>query len=217
MLLNSYYVQGVCFEGRSRFSVCVVQDPRDWNLKILDEADGRFYFEFPRDWSKAKGDGLEYVFPTLMALQGFPQLEKRCVHGCRQLKQLVRYIEGRKEHDVVLQQLQFLKPLTKFLVSGCPLLSHSFVHLEVEEAHLEDVQLSTFKGSFKYRNRLRLCGTTEYHNLVLEINKDGLNGLTFLEVERCKDIECLVDATTQNGPNSAFTHLEKLRIIIAGA
>ncbi|GMJ10048.1 hypothetical protein HRI_004673900 [Hibiscus trionum] len=154
----------------------------------------------------SKCDGLEYIFPTMMAPQGLPQLENLRVHDCGQLKQLVRRIEGRTENDVELQ------PLTKFSVSGCPLLSDSFVGLKVEEAHLEDVRLSAFMGSFSCQNYLQLGGTTEDHNVVPEANKDGLNGLTSLHLSSCKDLECLVDTTTGNGPTSAFTHLKILKI-----
>ncbi|KAK8706364.1 hypothetical protein V6N13_049933 [Hibiscus sabdariffa] len=157
-------------------------------------------------------DGLEYIFPSLMAPQGLPKLESVSVHDCCQLKQLVRSIEGRTENDVMFKQLQFSKPLKLFSVSDCPLSSNSFVHLEVEEAYLEKVQLSAFKGSFSCRKHLELSGTTENYNLVPEANEDGLNGLTSLIVDSCHDLECLVDTTVGNGPTSAFTHLEKLNI-----
>ncbi|KAK8706366.1 hypothetical protein V6N13_049935 [Hibiscus sabdariffa] len=86
-------------------------------------------------------DGLDHIFPTMMAPQGLPQLEHLSVHYCRQLKQLVRRIEGRTENDVLLQQLQFSKPLSKFSVVDCPLLRDSFVHLDVEVASFEKVRL----------------------------------------------------------------------------
>ncbi|KAK9004767.1 hypothetical protein V6N11_042223 [Hibiscus sabdariffa] len=156
-------------------------------------------------------DGLEYIFPTLMAPQGLPQLENIHVHHCRQLKQLVRRTGG-TENDVQLQQLQFLKPLTKFSVSGCPLLSDSFVRLKVEEAHFKDVRLSAFKGSLSIQKHLQLTRAIEGHNVIPEANKDGLNGLTSLEVMQCKDFECLVDTTAVDGSTSAFTHLERLSI-----
>ncbi|TYJ29545.1 hypothetical protein E1A91_A06G075100v1 [Gossypium mustelinum] len=41
---------------------------------------------------------------------------------------------------------------------------------------------------------------------------DGLNGLTSLQLRDCKDLECLVDITTGNGPTFAFTNLKRLSI-----
>ncbi|MBA0568051.1 hypothetical protein Golob_005569 [Gossypium lobatum] len=123
--------------------------------------------------------GLVYIFPTLMAPQGLPLLENLAIHRCPQLKQVVRPKEGRVENDVVLQQLQFSKPLMQFSVSACPLLTDSFVHLE---------------------------------GLLQDAKGDGLNGLTSLQLRDCKDLECLVDITTGNGPTFAFTNLKRLSI-----
>ncbi|KAB2077019.1 hypothetical protein ES319_A06G075700v1 [Gossypium barbadense] len=41
---------------------------------------------------------------------------------------------------------------------------------------------------------------------------DGLNGLTSLQLRDCKNLECLVDITTGNGPTFAFTNLKRLSI-----
>ncbi|MBA0838892.1 hypothetical protein Goarm_004676 [Gossypium armourianum] len=84
--------------------------------------------------------GLVYIFPTLMAPQGLPLLENLAIHRCPQLKQVVRPKEGRVENDVVLQQLQFSKPLMQFSASACPLLTDSFVHLDVEKACFKGLQ-----------------------------------------------------------------------------
>ncbi|KAL4272545.1 hypothetical protein GQ457_13G004890 [Hibiscus cannabinus] len=159
-------------------------------------------------------NSLEYIFPLLMAPQGALQLENLCVYFCRQLKQLVRRIEGMTENDVVLQQLQFSKPLSQFTVFGCPLLSGSFVHLEAEEASFKEVRLSAFKGSLlNSQKHLQLWEIIEDRNLVPKANEVGLNGLNSLQLKDCKDVKCLVDNTTGNGPTSAFTHLETLSII----
>ncbi|KAK8622607.1 hypothetical protein V6N13_117516 [Hibiscus sabdariffa] len=150
---------------------------------------------------------LEYIFPTSMSPQGLPQLEILRMRACPLLKQVVRPVEGRTENDTVL--LQFSKQLMKFSVSACPLLTDSFVHLEVEKASFKGVRLSTFKRSFTGSKRLDLSAI-EDHNLVPDAKADGLNGLTSLGLTWCKHLECLVDTTTTNGPTSAFTHLETL-------
>ncbi|KAG8491508.1 hypothetical protein CXB51_014866 [Gossypium anomalum] len=164
--------------------------------------------------------GLVYIFPTLMALQGLPLLENLAIHRCPQLKQVVRPKEGRVENDVVLQQLQFSKPLMQFSVSACPLLTDSFVHLDVEKAASRyflflldfEVRLSTFKESFSSAKHLEVHYAIEDHNLVPDAKGDGLNGLTSLQLRDCKDLECLVDITTGNGPTFAFTSLKRLSI-----
>ncbi|KAK8348424.1 hypothetical protein V6Z12_A06G080000 [Gossypium hirsutum] len=135
--------------------------------------------------------GLVYIFPTLMAPQGLPLLENLAIHRCPQLKQVVRPREGRVENDVVLQQLQFSKPLMQFSVSACPLLTDSFVHLDVEKACFKEVRLSTFKESFSSAKHLEVHYAIEDHNLVPDAKGDGLNGLMSLQLRDCKDLECL--------------------------
>ncbi|KAG4194729.1 hypothetical protein ERO13_A06G069400v2 [Gossypium hirsutum] len=156
--------------------------------------------------------GLVYIFPTLMAPQGLPLLENLAIHRCPQLKQVVRPREGRVENDVVLQQLQFSKPLMQFSVSACPLLTDSFVHLDVEKACFKEVRLSTFKESFSSAKHLEVHYAIEDHNLVPDAKGDGLNGLMSLQLRDCKDLECLVDITMGNGPTFAFTNLKRLSI-----
>ncbi|KAK8312522.1 hypothetical protein V6Z12_D01G047600 [Gossypium hirsutum] len=114
----------------------------------------------------------------------------------------------------MLQYQQSLRSLSSFSISGCPLLTDSVVHLEAEKASIKGVRLSAFKDSFKTSKRLELDSIRD-HNLVPEANEDGLNGVTSLQLEKCKDLECLVDTTataTKNGPTSAFSHLETLFI-----
>ncbi|KAK8706342.1 hypothetical protein V6N13_049911 [Hibiscus sabdariffa] len=144
-------------------------------------------------------DGLEFIFPTLMAQQGFQGLSLS-LWDCPQLKQVIK---------VDNEQLHFLGSLSSFSLGDCPLFS---ARLEAMEARLTGVRLSTFKRSFNRSKQLQLTEAIEDHNVVPEGNEDGLNGLTWLEVERCKYVECLVDTTTGNSPTSAFTHLEILRI-----
>ncbi|KAK9025563.1 hypothetical protein V6N11_038427 [Hibiscus sabdariffa] len=147
-----------------------------------------------------KCDGLEYIFPALMGQQGHQGLTLS-IGDCPRLKQVIK---------VDNEQLQFLGSLSSFSVKKCPLLS---ARLEATEAHLENVCLSSFKGSFNRSKHLQLRETIEDHNMVPDSNGDGLNGLTSLGVEKCNDLECLVDTTKGNGPTSALTALETLRII----
>ncbi|KAG8502383.1 hypothetical protein CXB51_000458 [Gossypium anomalum] len=150
-------------------------------------------------------DGLEYMFPSL-APQRFQGLTLTIV-SCPQLKQVFRV-----RNDSMLQHQQSLGSLSSFMVSNCLQLIDSVIHLEAEEAIVEDVRLSAFKESFKTSKQLVLRDI-EDHNLVPEANEDGLNGVTSLFLGDCADLECLIDTTTiatKNGPNSAFTHLETL-------
>ncbi|KAB2043801.1 hypothetical protein ES319_D01G044000v1 [Gossypium barbadense] len=153
-------------------------------------------------------DGLEYIFPTSLASHGLQGLTLG-IHCCPKLKQVFRVA-----NDSMLQYQQSLRSLSSFSMSGCPLLTDSVVHLEAGNASIEGVRLSAFKDSFKTSKQLRLS-EIEDHNMVPEANEDGLNGVTSLQLEKCKDLECLVDTTataTKNGPTSAFTHLETLSI-----
>ncbi|TYH86527.1 hypothetical protein ES332_D01G049400v1 [Gossypium tomentosum] len=153
-------------------------------------------------------DGLEYIFPTSMASHGLQGLTLN-IHGCPKLKQVFGVA-----NDSMLQYQQSWRSLSSFSMSGCPLLTDSVVHLEAGNASIEGVRLSAFKDSFKTSKQLRLS-EIEDHNMVPEANEDGLNGVTSLQLEKCKDLECLVDTTataTKNGPTSAFTHLETLSI-----
>ncbi|KAK8648276.1 hypothetical protein V6N13_129034 [Hibiscus sabdariffa] len=148
--------------------------------------------------------GLEYMFPMLMGLQGHQGLTLS-ISDCPRLKQVIKVY-----NDAMLQQLQFLVSLSSFSVRNCPLLS---ARLEAMEARLKNVRLSAFKGSFSRPIHLELRETTEDHNMVPDANEDGLNGLTSLKVMRCMNFDCLVDTTMGNGPTSALTALETLRII----
>ncbi|KAK8706345.1 hypothetical protein V6N13_049914 [Hibiscus sabdariffa] len=148
-------------------------------------------------------DGLEYIFPALMGLQGHQGLSLY-IWGCPELEQVIKV-----ENDVMLQQLQFLGSLSYFSVGSCP---HLVARLEATKAHLKNVQLSAFKGSFNRSKHLELYETTEDHSMVPDANEDGLNELTSLEVNNCHDFECLVDTTTGNGPTSSLNRLEILRI-----
>ncbi|KAK8648244.1 hypothetical protein V6N13_129004 [Hibiscus sabdariffa] len=148
-------------------------------------------------------DSLEYIFPALMGKQGHQGLSLS-ISYCSQLKQVIKV-----ENDVMLQQLQFLETLSSFYVRECPLL---IARLQATRAALQNVCLSSFKGSFNRSKHLQLRETIEDHNMVPDANGDGLNGLTSLVVEKCNDFECLVDTTKGNGPTSVFTHLETLKI-----
>ncbi|KAG8502371.1 hypothetical protein CXB51_000434 [Gossypium anomalum] len=153
-------------------------------------------------------DGLEYIFLTSLAPQWRQGLTLD-IRYCCQLKQVFRV-----GNDSLLQHQQFLRSLSSFTVFCCPQLIDSVVDFEAEEARIERVRLSAFKESFKTSKQLEL-NSIEDHNLVPEANEDGLNGVTSLQLRDCLYLECLVDTTTtatKNGPTSAFTHLETLKI-----
>ncbi|KAB2095553.1 hypothetical protein ES319_A01G045700v1 [Gossypium barbadense] len=153
-------------------------------------------------------NGLEYIFFTSLAPQWLQGLTLN-IRYYRQLKQVFRV-----GNDSLLQHQQFLRSLSSFTVLCCPQLIDSVVHFEAEEARIERVRLSAFKESFKTSKQLEL-NSIEDHNLVPEANEDGLNGVTSLQLRDCLYLECFVDTTTtatKNGPTSAFTHLETLKI-----
>ncbi|TYI41865.1 hypothetical protein ES332_A01G056200v1, partial [Gossypium tomentosum] len=153
-------------------------------------------------------NGLEYIFFTSLAPQWLQGLTRN-IRYYRQLKQVFRV-----GNDSLLQHQQFLRSLSSFTVLCCPQLIDSVVHFEAEEARIERVRLSAFKESFKTSKQLEL-NSIEDHNLVPEANEDGLNGVTSLQLRDCLYLECFVDTTTtatKNGPTSAFTHLETLKI-----
>ncbi|TYG51848.1 hypothetical protein ES288_D10G293900v1 [Gossypium darwinii] len=178
----------------------IVTELEDDEGEISSSVDPHDSLCFPklRELYIVKCDGLEYIFPALMAPQELPELENLPIHDCPQLKQVVRCNEGRDAPRPV----QFPKPLTEFSVSACPLLTDSFVQLKDEKAILKD--------SFHNSKHLQLSEAIEDYNLVQDAN-GGLNGLTSLELKHCKDIKCLVDTTTGNEPTSAFTKLESFK------
>ncbi|XP_022735210.1 uncharacterized protein LOC111288550 isoform X2 [Durio zibethinus] len=160
-----------------------------------------------------KCDGLEYIFPRMMAPQGFPQLENLYIINCHQLKQVFRPAKERDENDTMLPRLKFLTSLMKLTVISCPLLTDSSVHFEAVKAELEEVRLSAFKELFSNTKELILRRSrVGSHNLVPDANGEGLCGLTSLLLEYCEDLECLVDTTTMKVPTSAFTDLVELVI-----
>ncbi|PPR95512.1 hypothetical protein GOBAR_AA25153 [Gossypium barbadense] len=200
----------------------------------------------------------KYIFPTKIAAQGL-RVSTLFIKNCCRLKQVIRVAKDMVENDIMFQQLQFLRSLSSFSVSGCPQITDSVVHLDAEEAYLEclltdastlhlsqpasprlfpfrnnkhhenwsdvapvgtlpsilsnplGIRLSAFKESFSGSKHLQLS-EIEDQNLVPEANREGLNGLTSLELSQCKDLDCLVDTTTMNELTSAFTHLERLSI-----
>ncbi|KAA3467804.1 disease resistance protein [Gossypium australe] len=150
--------------------------------------------------------GLEYIFLTSMAPLGLQGLTLD-IGFCSVLKQVFRV-----GNDSLLQHQQ--RSLSSFSVLQCPQLTDLVVHLEAEEARIKDVRFSAFKESFKTSKHLEL-DSIEDHNLVPEANEDGLNGVTSLRLRDCLHLKYLVDTTTtatKNGPTSAFTHLETLKI-----
>ncbi|MBA0641262.1 hypothetical protein Goklo_025827, partial [Gossypium klotzschianum] len=88
-------------------------------------------------------DGLEYIFPTKMAAQG-PRVLTLSIKNCCRLKQVIRVAKDMVENDIVFQQLQFLRYLSSFSVSGCPQLTDSGVHLDAEEAYLQVLSFYPF-------------------------------------------------------------------------
>ncbi|XP_022776641.1 disease resistance protein At4g27190-like [Durio zibethinus] len=82
--------------------------------------------------------------------------------------------------------------------------------------HIKGCPLEAFKELFSNVEDLTLDGIMGYKNLNVPISYQGrgLNKLTSLELQDCKDIECLIDTTQdQVLGNVAFSNLVKLTIM----
>ncbi|OMO49376.1 hypothetical protein COLO4_38572 [Corchorus olitorius] len=145
---------------------------------------------------------LKYVFPITLA-QGLPRLESAKIIDCPQLIQVFNMAIEREEEDIVLPQLRVLT------LNGCPLLTRFSIKQGVVplQLHLKDVPLSAFK---EYISNAKLNLTLErktdqLKNLVPNVDSRGLNELNFLKIEDCKELECLVDTTSNEGGHVTLT------------
>ncbi|TYH74857.1 hypothetical protein ES332_D05G432500v1 [Gossypium tomentosum] len=70
--------------------------------------------------------------------------------------------------------------------------------------------LSAFNHLFCNVEKLKLGNVSGQKNIVPSIGKMGVNELTSLELESCKDMEFLTDITRDQGPTVAFSNLMPL-------
>ncbi|XVF77050.1 hypothetical protein PTKIN_Ptkin14bG0008700 [Pterospermum kingtungense] len=155
---------------------------------------------------------LEYIFPNFMASQGLPQLQKLSMQYLPQLKQICRPAMQREENSIFLSQPQELLPsLTELKLRDCPELIDALVI--PKEANLEGVELSKLRDVlFTNTKTLFLQRINGAHNLIPEVDKEGLNKLAVLAFHNCSSFEYLIDRTKKNVPNRAFTNLAELSL-----
>ncbi|MBA0625396.1 hypothetical protein Godav_010597, partial [Gossypium davidsonii] len=72
--------------------------------------------------------------------------------------------------------------------------------------------LSAFNHLFCNVEKLKLGNVSGQKNIVPSIGKMGINELTSLELESCKDMEFLTDITRDQGPTVAFSNLVELNV-----
>ncbi|MBA0809742.1 hypothetical protein Gohar_025366, partial [Gossypium harknessii] len=72
--------------------------------------------------------------------------------------------------------------------------------------------LSAFNNLFCNVEKLKLGNVRGQKNIMPSIGKMGVNELTSLELESCKDMEFLTDITRDQGPTVAFSHLVELNV-----
>ncbi|XP_022766684.1 probable disease resistance protein At4g27220 [Durio zibethinus] len=134
--------------------------------------------------------------------------------------------EGSNASLSELNLLSHLKALTLCVRSKC--LSKHFVFPKLERyaimvnkwqhdnyptsktLKIKESSLDAFKSLLLNVEDLSLDSITGYKNLVPVLDRQGLQKLTFLELQDCKDIECLIDTTQHQSPTTAFSNLEKL-------
>ncbi|XP_022735672.1 disease resistance protein At4g27190-like [Durio zibethinus] len=73
--------------------------------------------------------------------------------------------------------------------------------------------LSAFKELFCNVEKLNLENVKGHKNIVPNVDPKGLNGLTSLHLGDWDDMECLMDTAGEKGPTTAFSNLEKLRMM----
>ncbi|OMO71306.1 Disease resistance protein [Corchorus capsularis] len=75
---------------------------------------------------------------------------------------------------------------------------------------IKDSSLDAFKNLLPKVEDLSLDSIAGYNNLVPKLDPRGLRELIFLELQDCKDMECLLDTTADEMPAPAFSKLIKL-------
>ncbi|OMO71413.1 Disease resistance protein [Corchorus olitorius] len=75
---------------------------------------------------------------------------------------------------------------------------------------IKDSSLDAFKNLLPKVEDLSLDSIAGYNNLIPKLDPRGLRELTFLELQDCKDMECLLGTTADEMPAPAFSKLMKL-------
>ncbi|TYG71947.1 hypothetical protein ES288_D05G440200v1 [Gossypium darwinii] len=72
--------------------------------------------------------------------------------------------------------------------------------------------LTAFNNLFCNVKKLKLRNVSGQKNIVPSVGKTGVNELTSLKLASCKDMEFLIDITSDQGPTVVFSNLVKLNI-----
>ncbi|XVF79155.1 hypothetical protein PTKIN_Ptkin14bG0197200 [Pterospermum kingtungense] len=155
-------------------------------------------------------NNLEYIFPKFMTREGLPQLQKLEMIGLSRLKQIWRPAMEREEHGI--QKL--FSSLTDLTLIDCPELIDTTIHSE--RAVLKG-NIQSSKLNFISTKSLTLEGIMgDDHNLIPEMDREGLNELTVLDLRYSHSVEYLVDTANEHVPDTAFTNLVELRLLEMG-
>ncbi|XVF70604.1 hypothetical protein PTKIN_Ptkin11bG0176200 [Pterospermum kingtungense] len=173
---------------------------------------------------------LEYVFPITLA-QGLQQLERIEISRSPQLKQIFNNMAKQEDngHGILLPHLQYLAleyldnfsclcPRNYFVLfpplKRCHVLLYpkwiGFGNTQVLQAQSKVFQLYAFKEMICCSKNLTLNRSNGFQNLIPDLDSEGLNELTFIQLHNVGNIECLYDATEHRQPTVAFSNLVEL-------
>ncbi|KAH1063286.1 hypothetical protein J1N35_028273 [Gossypium stocksii] len=174
---------------------------------------------------------LENVF-SLKGIHSLPNLKTLCCIRCK-LENFSSSLTNMRSLEILALFETKIDEISEELVKLSALKS-LFVEVEEEEEinfppnllsrYLESLTFRTltiknfsssliaFNNLFCNMEKLKLGNINGQKNIVPSIGKMGVNELTSLELESCKDMEFLTDITRDQGPTIAFSNLVELNV-----
>ncbi|XVF79134.1 hypothetical protein PTKIN_Ptkin14bG0195400 [Pterospermum kingtungense] len=128
----------------------------------------------------------------------FPKLKSLKICDCYSLKKKIPDLVAPLE----LPQLQELE------LKNCPEPTDAKVHSK--GAYLEEIELSKLKEVLFTTTKYLFLRKIMDHNLVPEVDSEGLNELSVLRLCFSHSVEYLIDTTKEHVPDTAFTNLVEL-------
>ncbi|XVF79127.1 hypothetical protein PTKIN_Ptkin14bG0194700 [Pterospermum kingtungense] len=128
----------------------------------------------------------------------FPRLKSLKICDCYSLKKKIPDLVAPLE----LPQLQELE------LKNCPEPTDAKVHSK--GAYLEEIELSKLKEVLFTTTKYLFLRKIMDHNLVPEVDSEGLNELSVLRLCFSHSVEYLIDTTKEHVPDTAFTNLVEL-------
>ncbi|KAB1670862.1 hypothetical protein, partial [Gossypium barbadense] len=120
--------------------------------------------------------------------------------------------------SIFFEEMKALQVLYLESVSFLPIGFHSLPNLKTAQT-LKTVTIANFSSSLTAFNnlfcnvkKLKLRNVSGQKNIVPSVGKTGVNELTSLKLASCKDMEFLIDITSDQGPTVVFSNLVKLNI-----